>query len=257
MLISIANHVSGEGTAYAGAATYAKESRLSERGVRYALRELEALGEIAREGTHPSLGTWVWRMTMTSGASSPAAVEGTPAAGELEAAQRNAVADATSEGQTVPGQDLPGGANVGHLGEEQIAPKPTTNIRSKNKRRDAPRVPDAIWDELTELYGPPLPRPHPDHGRRNRAVQNAKLAGATAEELGALYRFAVASANESVRARAQTPSALATNIGDLRRLRGAASAPSDPSTIIGTAEHADRIEREELEAMRRAQADDA
>lgn len=82
----------------------------------------------------------------------------------------------------------------------------------------APRRRDEIWDTFEVLYGPPEPSPHPDHGRRNRATKLARIAGAEVEELARLHTWASMHRDESIQRRVQTAIALATNIGDLRRL---------------------------------------
>lgn len=62
VLLSIANHTNDEGVAYASVATYARETRLGERTVQTALRDLESQAEIERAGEHPQLRTFIYRM---------------------------------------------------------------------------------------------------------------------------------------------------------------------------------------------------
>lgn len=65
VLISIANHAKSDGTgAWPSVSTISRESRLSEREVRYALRELEKSGELrTRQGKGP-LGCNLYSLPM-------------------------------------------------------------------------------------------------------------------------------------------------------------------------------------------------
>lgn len=60
VLLSMANHAGDEGTAYISIATCTKEARISERAARYAVRQLESLGEIEAVGVHPQYRTVVY-----------------------------------------------------------------------------------------------------------------------------------------------------------------------------------------------------
>lgn len=62
VLLAIANHTNDEGLASAAVATYGRETRLGERTVQTALRQLEADGEIEPAGAHPKYRTTLYRM---------------------------------------------------------------------------------------------------------------------------------------------------------------------------------------------------
>jgi hypothetical protein len=65
VLLVLADKAGDDGrNAYPSVATIARESRLSERGVRYALRELEASGRIRALGIHPQLRTTEYEVVM-------------------------------------------------------------------------------------------------------------------------------------------------------------------------------------------------
>jgi DNA-binding Lrp family transcriptional regulator len=65
VLLVLADHADKDGrNAYPSVATIAHETRMSERGVRYALRELERSGQIESLGIHPQLRTTEYRVVM-------------------------------------------------------------------------------------------------------------------------------------------------------------------------------------------------
>jgi DNA-binding Lrp family transcriptional regulator len=65
VLIVLADKADHDGTgAYPSVATIAREARMSERGVRYALRALEESGQIERRGLHPVYGTNEYAVNM-------------------------------------------------------------------------------------------------------------------------------------------------------------------------------------------------
>jgi hypothetical protein len=65
VLLILADHADNDGrNAYPSVATIAREARMSERGVRYALRELEASGQIRALGIHPQLRTTEYQVLM-------------------------------------------------------------------------------------------------------------------------------------------------------------------------------------------------
>lgn len=69
VLLVLADKADDDGTnAYPSVATIARETRMSERGVQYALRALEADGRIKKLGTHPTYGTTEYRVLMGGGA---------------------------------------------------------------------------------------------------------------------------------------------------------------------------------------------
>ena len=68
VLLVLADKADDDGTkAYPSVQTIAREARMSERGVRYALRELEKVGRIERLGIHPQAGTYEYRVVMREG----------------------------------------------------------------------------------------------------------------------------------------------------------------------------------------------
>lgn len=107
VLLALANHAGREEwTAWPAVPTIAREARMSERGVQYALRGLERDGRIAKAGRSHA-GTNLWRVMTTSPLDQlePAGGEGTAPAGGEEIA--------------------PGGANDGTPGVQSVAPEPS------------------------------------------------------------------------------------------------------------------------------------
>jgi DNA-binding Lrp family transcriptional regulator len=65
VLLVLADHADHDGTsAFPSVATIARQTRMSERGVRYALRALEESGQIDRRGIHPAYGTHEYAVVM-------------------------------------------------------------------------------------------------------------------------------------------------------------------------------------------------
>lgn len=68
VLLVLADKADHDGTnAYPSVARIAREARMSERGVRYALRALESSGRISKRGTHPMYGTTEYVVVMQEG----------------------------------------------------------------------------------------------------------------------------------------------------------------------------------------------
>ena len=68
VLLMVANHARSDGTgAWPSIATLAKECRMSERGVRYCLRELEESGELRTEIGEGPHGTNMYSLPMVGG----------------------------------------------------------------------------------------------------------------------------------------------------------------------------------------------
>lgn len=97
VLLVLADKADHDGTkTYPAVETIAREARMSERGVRYALRALEKEGRIERLGLHPTTGTYEYRVVMRE--------------------------EATDAG----GHAVPGG-NEAHEDVSQIAPYPSNS----------------------------------------------------------------------------------------------------------------------------------
>lgn len=134
VLLVLADKADDDGTkAYPSVQTIAREARMSERGVRYALRALEESGRIERVGVHTRAGTHEYRVVL---------------------------GHSVQEGQPVPPgktQQL-GGQNTTQT-VSQIAPKPSfnhpeTKSPRAHEREAAPEgtsSPSSIVDERRAL----------------------------------------------------------------------------------------------------------
>lgn len=88
----------------------------------------------------------------------------------------------------------------------------------------APRPRDVLWDVLVQIYGPPVH--DAEHDRRNRCVKLLRQAEANPSEILELRDMALG-AGGWVKALQQTAIALATNIGELRRVKDGAGSVQD------------------------------
>ncbi len=132
--ISVANHADKNGSnAWAAVATYADEAHLSERQTRYALRKLEASGELRCTGQHGYRSD-----RMTNVYEFPGMLDG----GQI----LHPVASNGGQSTTVRGAILD--TNGGH----SIAPKPSLEPSTNRPKNKNTPVIVSYFDEFYEVY---------------------------------------------------------------------------------------------------------
>ncbi|MGH2595804.1 MAG: hypothetical protein ACRDH7_07550 [Actinomycetota bacterium] len=139
--LSVANHADKTGrNAWAAVATYAEEAHLSKRQAQYALRTLEAAGELRKTGTHGPRAdrqTAVWEFP-----------------GMADVVQHPHPAPAADGVQSSTER----GAESGAHGVQPIAPKPSITIHEPSKEHSLPLV-EARFDEFYAVYPRKVGRP--------------------------------------------------------------------------------------------------
>lgn len=134
VLIVLADHAHDDGSnAYPSVATMAREARMSERAVQYALRKLEEAGEIVKTGVHPA-GMTMYALTL----------------------------QATLGAQILHPADSAPGAPSGSAGVQPVAPEPSVEpskdpppptsrmVRFKGKRVPAAEL--ALAEQLLDRF---------------------------------------------------------------------------------------------------------
>lgn len=150
--------------AYPSVETIAREARLSERGVRYALRALEAAGRIENLGPHPTYGTTEYRVCMeTPGGALVAPGKTTREGGQTTPAQVSQIAPEPSGNPSMnqPPRPPDGGSDcapmrpVGHrkraLTEWRLA------VAAWGQRAFPAAEPGAVVSVVSEIDGRPTP----------------------------------------------------------------------------------------------------
>ncbi len=200
-----------DGATHVSLARLSHDTGLSYRGVRRAVAVLVEVGVINRVSRRRrqggELSSWVHDLAPILALASSPPVTTSAGPPVTTSGRRTGHGDLTEVVLEV-GSEVPDGTSV--------RPPVTTSPSASHARQ-----PDEIWDVLVDLYGEPPPAPHPDRGRRNRAVKLARLADAEPEELRRLHGWAARHRDDSIRRRASSGViSFATNLPDLRRLWG-------------------------------------
>lgn len=150
VLLVLADHAGDDGChSYPSVPTIAREARLSERQVQYALKNLKGRGEIEVERKGGGRMSTSYKVLMGG-------------VQKLHPSSSNGVADCTPA-------------------VKPIAPKPSLEPPKEQVLAAAPRKRNEIWDALSEIFGEPSTRTA--QTGRGKVCASLQAAGATPDEI--------------------------------------------------------------------------
>lgn len=214
--LTLSLHMNEAGdSAFPSLVTLARETGLHKETVHKALGELGTAGflQIRRTGGGRGRPNH-YRASLPKGSVQPTdAVRA-----------RGLTSDDPDEGSAqppVPERVGSAGGN-GRIAAEKGSAHPTGGRTPEDVLEDvhpaaAPRPRDEIWDALEQIYGQVVH--DADRDRRNRAVKLLRQASVSGAEVHELVRYALGHPEPWVRRLPATAISLATNAGEIRRLR--------------------------------------